>query len=599
MAVKFLSTNELLMGRVTPEMRESSEMLADDMFRDGKGFIGEIPVPKSSRFYSEQKRKVEEAYISQNVLLEICERKAGGVLGREPLWALLPEAAEDATDRQTALIEEAEAALTNWWNENEMLALLNESLEIAFPEQRAEIRPFVPSAYRDGDGNVEAVETLSDALNMLKFEVSSGDSAGVFRQKDTYRHYSIFKALRDDETWIDISFTDGDGLTHFRSMKETEANRFLKQELASFQKISLSADTEDSLDYLKNNFSSIAKYLDRSDSDYDGDGNTNSAPEPLDLKGKLFLYELDLKKPFISKSIRSLQKEINLAFTMKGRNINLAGSRERYFSNTRSPKQKTRVSDAAQPSGYREAVEDAPLYIGSGAANFLQGTYIRDENGKVTGIANPNVSITDPVAVTNFVDTIIAAYTAILAQAQQLHVMMNDSATASGKSRREARAEFEKSLKKLKAKIDALGRWIIEFALQFAAVMCGREDEFAEFRCNFDCIVDAGMPDAEERAANIEDYKEGVISLETLRSRNGVEDTGAEKSRIESEPAFEINLLDKILEVLGKANGKLPLKMQVEILAKALGKEESEVAGILAELENEKPVAEPQLKGNQ
>lgn len=586
MADKFFSTNELLMGRVTDDMRESREMLGDDMFRDGKGFIGEIPVPKSSRFYGKQKQQVEEAFITQNVLLEITERKSGGVLGRDPLWGFLPESQEKPTNAQIKFIEEAEAALVKWWNENNILDVLKNSLDIAFPEQRAEIRPFVPTAYRDENGNIEDASTLDEALTMLKFDVHSPESAGVFRQKDTYREYSIFKALRNDETWIDISFTDGDGLTHFRSLKETEANRFLKFNLAGIQRFRELDPEEEAVDYLKNNFASIAKYLNDALSSV---LKTENTPEPVDLKGKLFLYELDLGKPFISKSMKSLQKEINLAFTMKGRNVNLAGSRERYFSNTRSPKARVKVADANAPSGFREELEDAPMYIGSGAANFLQGSYIRDENNKITGVANPNVSITDPADVTTFLDTIGSAYAAILAQAQQLHVMMNDSAAASGRSRREARAEFEKSLKKLKAKIDALGRWILEFALQFAAVMCGREKDFAEFRCNFDSIVDAGMPDPEERAANIVDYKEGVITLETLRSRNGVEDPDAEKSGIESEPAYEINLLDKILDVLSKADGKLPLKMQIEILVKALGRDEKEVAQILADLASEAP----------
>lgn len=121
--------------------------------------------------------------------------------------------------------------------------------------------------------------------------------------------------------------------------------------------------------------------------------------------------------------------------------------------------------------------------------------------------------------------------------------------------------------------------------------MCGREIEFAEFRCDFDSIVDAGMSDVEEREANIEDYINGVISLETLRSRNGVEDPDAERSQIESKPAYEINLLDKTLDVLNKANGKLPLKLQIQILVKILGKEEKDVEMISEDLAKEESAA--------
>lgn len=591
---KVQSVSALLANRVSDEMRESRKMLDGDHWNGGAGFIGEIGVPKSSRYFKSVEKQVEDGFISQNVLDEICERKSAGILGREPLWKFLPESQKKSTDAQIKLIEEAEAALVKWWNENEMLEKMKDALDIAFPEQRAEFRPFIPSVYTDDNGNIDQVDNLTEALEMLKFEVHSSESAGVFRDNKTFLPFSVFKTVRDDEAYVDISWTDGDGLTHFRSFKESDANAFLENDFGARQLSRLSGANDDSaVDYLKNNFKQIAAYLDKTD---EAAAAVEPEPEPFDLKGKLFLYELDLKKPFITKSIKSKQKELNLAFTMKGRNINLAGSRERYFSNTRPPTEKIKVADENAPGGFREERIAAPLFVGAGRSTFLQGAFIRDENGKVTGVANPNVSITEPVSVKNFLETIDAAYAAILAEAQQLHVLMNDTATASGKSRREARAEFEKSLKKLKAKVDALGRWILEFALSFAAVMCGRETEFAEFRCDFDSIVDAGMPDKEERTANIEDYKAGVISLETLRSRNGVEDTDSEKTRIESEPAYEINLLDKILDVLQKANGKLPIRMQIELLAKALGRKDSEVDSILEELAREDPIIQAVLE---
>lgn len=579
------SVNALLNDRVTEKLKESSEMLADDMWRDGKGFIGEIGVPQSSRYFTSVKEQVKNGLITQNVLAEICDRKSAGVLGRDPVWGFLPESHAEPTEAEVKLIEEAEAALTKWWNENEILQKMRDSLEIAFPEQRAEIRPFVPSAYLDADGNIEETSSLTEALEKLKFDVHPASVAGVFRDPKTFKPFSIFKTLRDGVSSVDISYTDGDGRTHFRSFaKEEDANRFLSDNFAVKQ-MRRETDAEDSVEYLKNNFSSIAAYLDESNKPA-----AQTEPEPIDLKGKLHLFELDLRKPFISESIKSKQKEINLAFTMKGRNINLAGSRERYFSNTRPPTRKKRVPDENAPGGFREVKEAAPMYVGAGQATFLQGAFIRDENGKITGVANPNISITDPVTVKNFLDTIYSAYSAILAEAQQLHVLLNESAAASGKSRREARAEFEKSLKFLKTQIDTLGRWILEYALSFAAALCGRTADFADLRCNFDSIVDAGMPDPEERAANIADYKEGVISLQTLRSRNGVEDPDAERARIESEPAYEINLLKKILEVLQMANGKISVENQNRMLGKALGWKDEEIAGNLAELAEEDPI---------
>ncbi len=43
-------TNDLLNNRVTGEMEESRKMYDGDLWLDGKGFIGEIALPKSDKF---------------------------------------------------------------------------------------------------------------------------------------------------------------------------------------------------------------------------------------------------------------------------------------------------------------------------------------------------------------------------------------------------------------------------------------------------------------------------------------------------------------------------------------------------------------------
>ncbi len=263
----------------------------------------------------------------------------------------------------------------------------------------------------------------------------------------------------------------------------------------------------------------------------------------MDLGGKLHLFEMDLEKLFISQAIKSLQKALNLDLTMQARNSYTAGMRERHFLNADAPDE---------------------LSIGAGAASYTQGVAVYDKDtGKVTGTANPSLVVIEPVQPDNFIKSEDATYAKILSQAEQRHVLISDSATASGKSRVEARAEFRTSLLNIKAPVDSSIRYVIEFAMAFAAALTGRTNEFEQFRVDANCIISAGVPSAEEKQSNRESYDKGEISLDTLRSLNGVEDTDAESVKIKSEDGFELNYL---IEACEKAGVQVPLKMIIELL---------------------------------
>lgn len=258
--------------------------------------------------------------------------------------------------------------------------------------------------------------------------------------------------------------------------------------------------------------------------------------EPLvcDLGGRLWMYELQ-RKPLITESVRAIQRSINLDNTMMMRNVNLAGSRERYFLNVARPTETVRERDETQESGYREVQRPLPgLPVGAGANVFLDGVLIKDKdnNNKVIDRADPNISVTEPVAVTTFSETHDHLYAALLSQCQQAHYLMSKDATSSGRSREQARAEFESSLKLSKEVVDDAGRWMLETALRLAAHLCGKSAAYASLRCDFNSIIETGPISPEERTANRDDVKAGLLSSETHMSRAGVEDVDAEKARI-------------------------------------------------------------------
>lgn len=243
------------------------------------------------------------------------------------------------------------------------------------------------------------------------------------------------------------------------------------------------------------------------------------------------MYEVN-RPALITEQIRSSQKSLNLALTMMMRNVNLAGNLERVIMNAERPKRKIRVPDSSQESGYREETIDSDWLTGPGVSNLLSGLLIRDNEGKIIGRANPNISYRDPVKIDTFTGTRAECRESIVGQAQQLHIMISGDSTVSGRSREQARAEYRGSLQDSKEPLDDAGRWLCESPLRIAAQFCNRVNDFASLRCDFDSRIEDGPVSPEERAANREDVAAKLLSPESAMSRNGVEDTDAEFARI-------------------------------------------------------------------
>lgn len=547
--------------------RRKEAAIENSLFYDGdhlqkefdfRGWIGERPRLGSA--YHDYMSRVEEAFVSRNVIKEGAERHNNGILGREPLWRfILQNAQSEPTEAQAKLIREAEDALTVWYNDRNILGTFQKGDITALLEGKAIIRPYLLTRARDKkDGKLLKQKTLADALKLLRFEVLGADKAGVFEDEETREDFGVY-AYEDKSgnKKAEITYIDAAGKTRVRKVDERDISEFAPNTFPT----------------------SLNKYISTEELN-----KFKPSEMAFDLGGRLFLYEID-RLPLISEQVRQLQKTLNLNYTMMMRNINLAGSRSTTISNAKKPTEKTIKTDATGTQ-IREEREVA-VKRGVGTTLFLNGLPVYSEDGKtITGYTSPNINVTEPVSVENFIRSAVEFYEAILTELNQLHVSISGDATASGRSRQEARAEFEKSLIKTKTLIDALGRWLMEVALRFAAFLCGR-DEFADFRCDFNSIVDAGVPTAEERNANREDYKAGVISLETLRSRNGVEDTDAEAAKLKTEPESELNRLNLALDVINKGSMVFTLEEQRRILYP--DKTETEIKADLTKLAQENP----------
>lgn len=486
--------------------RPVSAIAASDFFKGnhwqlGNGFIGQLP-PNSLPGAPQIKKDIETAFVSENVIQEVVETHIGGILGREPLWSYLPEhiPGQEKPEEDNITGE----TVTPWWNEREALKDLQRSAETVVLEGTAVKRLFFPKGLVPDTGLLEA-SNLQQALNYIFFETLTADVAGVFVDPDTQKEIGIFLfEEKDDEGNVlancaELSFLDDNGDTVCRVVRDK------------------GAPTEYG---------------------------------PYKLGGRLLLHEMK-RRPLITEQVQSIQRALNLAHTMMMRNVNMAGARERTVSNAQDPKRPRRVQDPTRNSQTVQ-LEPGTYETGAGAVMFLMGFPVRNEKGEIVGYTNPNVSISDPAPVDTFVKTRDHYYAAILGQAHQRHVLISGDADASGRSREQARAEFERSLKETKTVVDAAGRWMLETVLRLAGQLVNQSDQYLKLRADFNCLIDSGDVDPEKARLVMEMRKpagpnnQPLISDETARNWVNIDDAAAELARIEEEAPTEAEIRKRV-----------------------------------------------------
>jgi hypothetical protein len=434
--------------------------------------------------------EIKRAFVSKNAIREVAGRHVAGVVGREPAWGFTPKrpikTGKQPTKAEQTLIDEAEAALTTWWDERGGLALLQEAAATLLLTGRASVRLFVPPGLMV-DGVVPPSNDLAEQLGRIFLHHPAPDMATVIVDAATQQRCSVYCYREGEQERAEISYED-------------------------------MATGETVLAILG------------------GEGRITEVRLPLG--GHLLMGEA-LRQAIVTEQVRSAQMQLNLARTMEGRNAVQGGFLERIVLGGQMPGEYVDDPTATPDSeGRRRRFKPKAMRIGAGRTNWIAGIPIKDPaTGNVTGYTTPSVVYRDPVSPETFQATSRGAYLAILEEVSQLHAAIAGDATASGTSREQARADFEKSLGPTKAQIDKLGRWLLETALTLASHFAGQPKRFEGLRAVMDCRIDTGPLGSEERRALLEQHEKGALSLETLLAMLGVEDVKAELTRIAAEKA--------------------------------------------------------------
>jgi hypothetical protein len=462
---------------------ELQEMLAGDLWRNSQAWIGDLPTDRDAL------AAMARGIVSENVLAEILFRAVAAVLGKEPRWRLTPREGERPADDtpEGQAITAIEQALTSWWDTRDIVSVLRAACTWRAGDGRGPLYALIPPGLRDDEGAIPRCETLADALEYLYVDARSPADAGV--AIDTKTRLPLGMVTSDDDTiGADLTYLDEERRTVLRVVRSgDDAPLFI-----------------------------------------------------VDMGGRLFVHDRPVA-PLLTQQLIQTQKSITLTLSQMMRNINLAGHRQVDYINAEPPGEWVPSSAGASgaqrfPDGTYKVFTPATIKSGPSVQNFIQGNDIYDQDGKKIGVTNPNVNVVDPVDVAHFKTTYEVFRHSAHLQCHQAHVLMDASGAAiSGISREQARADFGTSLGPLKTSMDDAGRWLIEVVLALAAHLMQRPDLFANYRVDFNCVINTGPLSPEEQQEIRENYAAKLISRETAISKLGIDDVQAEIDKIDAE----------------------------------------------------------------
>lgn len=249
----------------------------------------------------------------------------------------------------------------------------------------------------------------------------------------------------------------------------------------------------------------------------------DDSPEPLfvDTGGRWTIHQA-LAPSLLTPSIKQLQNSINHALTMKLRNNELSGFRERIFLNAQSPGDW--IDDPSFPGGQRFI--PATIERGPGIDQFFYGVPFGDASSP--NYASPQIHESQPVAIETLLGSIQADRQLLYLAFRQGHLLSTGDANLSGESRVQMRQAFDLFLRGWRTPIEGAVAHILNVVLK----ILGFDNLEAVVKLN----ISTGKLTAEERQQIIAEYNAGLLSRATAIARLGtVSDVDAELALIESE----------------------------------------------------------------
>lgn len=483
-----------------------AESMLNRMFYDGEhwmngdGWMGPIP-SIDNRTYDDVKEEVRRVFCSRNVILEVTDRRVDGLFKSKPSISFsLKDAPNDEAEiaqAQLDLIGEANTLFENWANSKRLLKRLKEIYGRGLIGERVVLRLYIPRGYltRTPDGRTQLpTGTLEEMINMIHLELIVNKNAGEIVDEDTQLIAMATEAIKKNLRYTEIVYTENED-TVIRTITDSYSDLLF---LLSPESV--------------------------------GNSNDLGTEWRLKLGKRLTMYESKIRT-CISQQVRENQMAINLSKTMQNRNTVTAGFLERIILDAMPPGKW--IKDPDDPE--KEIYEVGPFKVGGGTTNFFMAAESRDGVTGETRYGNPSVYTKEPSSSSTFIDSKRDCYQDILEEVGQPHMLISGDATASGKSREQARETFRGTLEDDEGELNDMVTWLAETLLAMGSFLANKQGHFQELQAEVKCYINSGPLAGTERQDLRENVKSGLLSRKTAMSRDGVENPQAELEQIEFE----------------------------------------------------------------
>lgn len=451
---------------------------------------------------------VERQFTPVDVINEVLDNVANSLLKREPsvTFAPIEPAGKDGapSDEQKKVTDAMAAVISAWWDRVKLWKHTRRAMRRSRWSTRGALRTWVPkkALIRNGDSDptLPTGLTFSEALTKVHVVSPPPDECGIYVDPDTQERAAVFLFRTDDSrNGAEVWFLDESGRAQVRILVE----------------------------------------------------NDTPTQYAIDLKSRLPINEME-NELLITEPVRRQQNRLNFFESLVVRTGETAGFPERYTMNAmpqgvwmEDPPTDSPSLAEQEMGGKTWYLHAVPRTLGASITTDLRGITLTDKEGKET-IATPGVAFREPTDPQFAVTACEHGRNTILRSCKQGHLTSESTAQVSGFAYQQARARFEDDLDNSRGPLEGMLRDTIETVIALGSLMSNEFPDFLEsYRCVVNVHINAGPIAPDERMQNREDYKENLISAETAMSRNGIEDSVAERALIEGDKNAAAGMLVK------------------------------------------------------
>lgn len=491
--------------------------------------------------------KVERQFTPNDAIGEVLDGLANALCERAAQISFVPReggSPDEPTDEQHRLQE----AIRAWWETRDLTTLVRTVVMRTAWASWSTLRAWVPPSQLDQpEGSDEDTApqqarvfpsglTLEEALDKVFVSAPDPEFAVVYQDPETRDRVGIFRYEFDADTMTELCWPAPDGTTVIRVLN--------------------------------------------------GSGLPLDEDAVVDLGGQLPIVQME-GDLLLTESVRREQAQLNFFTSNMTRVVELAGFPERYTINASPQGTWSTVVPSEGPITSKIDANGTTWYLhpedrtlGASITTELVGIPMQSVNasGTVESITTPTVTFKEPTDPDYIVKAIKASRLAILRDCKQAHRGMDESDTATGVSRVQARADFLADANTRRVALERMLRQLVEVSLAYAGQMSDEAASLlARYRPQIKVRVSPGPLGQDESLALNERVKAGTLSLERALELFGEEDVSAELDRIRNQPESRLAFHEKAAAVMQQYTSA---GLNITAAAKLLGLDEEELAVI-------------------